>query len=339
MFIVSAVVLAVCIGAASIVAHNSQLNAASISPREVLRIAWGTTSDTVAYRTVQADGWQGPSTIALDNDSMYVVDRVNCEIKVYGKNGEIADRIPLPEPYARHPDQLEVVGDSLFLTHYDTGQPMGLAVYRNGQWSDIDLTQSIAGFSGWMHLSSSTPGRLNVRRDVPPEEDGNVARWAVLDESGAVISSTLPMFASPDDSNPEPQLITNESGRQSVAPGGQEIALVNRAGNILKRALIEKGAATNVITMLKDRTQNVFVRTRPLTGELDKWTTYLTVYGPNLAERARAALVLPEQYRGSFVYPSSDVGRTEIVANDKYYEMVYLKDGIAILEWDPLSSK
>lgn len=334
------VVLAVYIAAVSVIARSSQLNAVSISPREVLRIPWGTTSDTVAYRTVQADGWQGPSTIAVDKDSVYVVDRVNCEIKVCGKNGKIVDRIPLPAQYAKCPYQLEIVGNSLFLTHDDIGQPMGLAMYRNGQWSDVNLDKSIPGFSGWLHLSSTAFGRLNIRRDIPPEEDdGSIPRWAVLDESGTVISSTLPVFASPDDNFPEPQLITNETGRQSLAPAGQEIGLVNRAGKILKRAVIENGAATNVITMLKDRTQDVFVRTRTLTGELDRWTNYLTVYGPNLEVRARVALVLPDQYRDSFVFPSSDVGRTDIVANDKYYEMVYLKDGIVVLEWDPFARK
>ncbi len=322
------------------ISRNTPLVLPPIAPREVLRIPWGTTPEAVSYRTVQADGWKGPSTIAVAGGLVYVVDRVNCEIKVYGQDNKLVSVIALPSEYALHPDQLEVVGKSLYLTHYDIGQSMGLAIFRNGQWNDIDLEKSLPGFRGWLHLSSTIPGRLAIRRDVPPEEDkGEVARWAVLDESGGLVSSTVPMVASPHETSLEPQLITNEHGRQSIAPAGQEIALVNRAGNIVKRAPLESGTATIVITMLKDRTQDVFVRTRPLADKLDKWTTYLTVFGRNLEQRARVALVLPEKYRDSFVYPGSDIGRTEIVANDTYYELVYLKEGIVVLQWDPLAGE
>jgi hypothetical protein len=89
--------------------------------------------------------------------------------------------------------------------------------------------------------------------------------------------------------------------------------------------------------MLRDESRSVFMRTRTYYGELDRWTTYLTVLGPNLEQRARAALVLPERYRDSFVWPASDVGHTDVVADDKYYELLYQKDGIVVLEWDPLA--
>lgn len=343
LYIVSIVALAICIGVVALVARRSQqlhASALPIVPRELLSVPWGATPDTVSYRTVQADGWMGPSTIAIENDLVYIVDRINCEIKVYGQNGSITSRISLPEQYAKHPHQLEIVGESLYLTHYDTGHPMGLALFRDGQWSDIGLDESLPGFTGWLHLGTTGSGQLTIRRDVPPEEDtAHTARWAVLDKSGTLISSTVPMLASPDEINLEPHLITGQTGRQSIASGGQEIALVNRSSNIIKRAPIENNATTNVITMLKSKTQNIFVRARPLDSNLDKWTTYLTVFGPDLETRAHVTLSLPKKYRKSFVYPSSDVGKTEIVAGDKYYELIYLKNGIAILEWDPLAGK
>ena len=58
-----------------------------ILPREVINIPWGSSTGAVGYRTVQADGRVGPSTIAVTEDLVYIVDRINSEIKICGLGG------------------------------------------------------------------------------------------------------------------------------------------------------------------------------------------------------------------------------------------------------------
>lgn len=327
------------VGTVAVIGRNASLDATVLEPRAVLSVNWGSGENQVAYKTVQADGWMGPSTFAVTGDLVYIVDRINREIKVFNHAGAIVNRISMPEEFCRHPDELEVIGDTLFLTYYDIDKPHALARYANGTWSTVDLSAMVPGFVGWFQLSRHGD-RLVIRRDIPPEDDhGNVPRWAVIDERGKLVLTRTALLSSPDEQDCEPHLLTPDTGRQSVAPPKQEIALVNPAGQIVKRGAIDGGAATNVITMLKDDARNVFVQTRTLSGELDRWTTYLTVYGPDLEIKARCALRLPAEYRDNFAWPSSDVGRTELVAQSKYYEMLYLKDRLVILEWNPLGTK
>lgn len=316
----------------SVAARTSRPTASVLTPQEALSVPRGSTPDTVAYRKIQADGWVGPSTFAVAGNLTYLVDRVNKEIKVYSQDGKIVSRITLPEAMSHHPEQVEVVGKTIYLTyHVDTASM--LAQYRDGEWKAIDLDNLVPGFRGWFHLSSPSPGRLAILRDIPPDEDeGDIPRWAVLDENAALVTTRLPLLSSPDDAHPEPHLVTPNSDHQ-------EIALVSSAGNIVKRVPVENGAPTNVITLMKDRTQDVFMRARPLTGEPDRWTTYLTVFGPNLEVKSRQALSLPEEYSSNFVFAASDVGRTEVVANDRYYDLIYLKDRMVIFEWNALGKR
>ena len=184
------VVFAAFFGLGGLVLGVTMVHAAAppLSPTVVLSIPWGSDVGQVGYRVLQEDGWQGPSTFAVTEDSIYIVDRLNSRLQVFGFDGQVRQVIPLVPDIAEHPYEIEVIGKAVYVAHYDIDQAPGISVLRNGSWHEVRLERLVSGFDGWLHLSRTQEGNLAVRRDVPPEEDTpGVPRWVILNAADALV--------------------------------------------------------------------------------------------------------------------------------------------------------
>ncbi len=315
------------------------LSARQIAPREVLCLPWGTEPGQVSFRALPNEGWLGPSTFAVHSDTVYVVDRLNQSVKVFDSAGLLVQTIPLPEEFSNHPYELEVAGQALYLAYYGLNVQPSLARYRSGQWTPVNLADPIPGFEGWLHLSLTTAGDVAVRRDSDSGSGNESApHWALLTEAGVLLETTSGLLMSPDPDELWPAL----GGPDFKAPipdlASVNLILVDHRGKVIAYSPLSGGTPTNVVTLERDPSGLSFVRSYPLTGEVDRCISYLTVFGPNLEPKGKWALSIPASYRPDIMGPSSDVGRTEVAANGRYYQMLYLTDRLVVLEWDPLGT-
>lgn len=329
------VVIAVVVS--SLAAQSSQ--SLVLVPREVLSVPWGGAPESVSYAAAEV-GWQGPSALDVEDGKAFVVDRLNKRVQVYALGGSLVETIDLPCAAAVDPYDICVTGNGLAIAFRDGDDSTGVAIYRGQEWRVESLAQMIPGYRGWLHLEGISRGRLAIGRDIPPDEnDRGLPHWAILDEAGALSETRGSDLCSSDESATTVALLLPNGDRQLFCPPGQQLARVNSTGSVVSQVLVDGGDQSNVITLYTDKTQRTFMRSRPLSENLDRWSTYLTVFGPNLEIEGRWLMTLPEQYREEFVYPSLDTGRTEVVADGKYYEMLYMVNRMVVLEWDPLGAE
>lgn len=315
------------------------LSAKQIAPREVLSLPWGTEPGQVSYHVLPNEGWLGPSTFAVHSDTVYVVDRLSQSVKVFDSAGLLAQTIPLPEEYSHHPYELEVAGQVLYLTYYDLDVQPSLARYGSGQWTDVNLADRIPGFEGWLHLALTSAGDVAVRRDSESgSENESAPHWAMLTEAGVLLGATSEQLMSPDPDELWPALGGPDFEAEIPDLASVNLILVDHRGKVIAYSPLSGGTPTNVVTLERDPSGLIFVTSYPLTGEVDRWTSYLTLFGPHLEPKGKWALSIPASYRPDIMGPSSDVGRIEVAANGRYYQMVYLIDRLVVLEWDPLGA-